>query len=110
MSDRRRHARFSVNAGWEGRLRTLEEVVVETQTRDDIWVISRTPALPDERFTLHLTGSGPPALLAVRVAESRPVLIDGGIRNRVHLVVIERHEALEGALPGVLPEHRGQSS
>ena len=100
MTDRRRHARFSVNAGWEGRLRTLEEVVVETQTRDDIWVISRTPALPDERFTLHLTGSGPPALLTVRVAENRPVLVDGAIRNRVHLVVIGRHEAIVGETSG----------
>jgi hypothetical protein len=108
MNDRRRHARFSVYAGWEGRLRTLEEVVVETQTQDDIWVISRTPAMPDERFTLHLTGSGPPSLLAVRVAESRPILVDGAIRNRVHLVVIDRREASEGAPPTVLSEHRGQ--
>jgi hypothetical protein len=107
MTDRRRHARFSVYAGWEGRLRTLEEVVVETQALDDIWVISRTPAMPDERFTLHLTGSGSPVLLVVRVAESRPILVEGSIRNRVHLVVVERLEALEGASPGVLPEHRG---
>ena len=107
MTDRRRHARFSVYAGWEGRLRTLEEVAVETQTPDDIWVISRTPAMLDERFTLHLTGSGPPVLLVVRVAESRPVLVEGSIRNRVHCVVIERLDAIEGAAPGVLPEHRG---
>ena len=110
MTDRRRHARFSVNAGWEGRLRTLEEVVVETQTWDDLWVVSRTPAMPDERFTLHLTGSGPPALLTVRVAESRPILVDGAIRNRVHLVVIERHEGLEGDRPRVLSDNRRQSS
>jgi hypothetical protein len=107
MTDRRRHARFSVYAGWEGRLRTLEEVVVQTQTSDDIWVISRTPAMLDERFTLHLTGNGPPELLVVRVAECRPILVDGSIRNRVHFVVIERLDALEGAPPGVLPEHRG---
>jgi hypothetical protein len=91
-------------------LRTLEEVVVETHTRDDLWVVSRTPAMPDERFTLHVTGSGPPELLVVRVAESRPILVDGAIRNRVHLVVIERHEALEGDRPRVLSENRGQSS
>jgi hypothetical protein len=107
MADRRRHARFSVYAGWEGRLRTLEEVVVQTQTSDDIWVISRTPAMLDERFTLHLTGSGPPVLLVVRVAESRPILVDGSIRNRVHCVVVERLEGLEGDPPGVLHEHRG---
>ena len=110
MTDRRRNARFSVHVAWEGRLRTLEDVVVESHTPGDVWVISRTPATPGERFMLHLTNSGLPELLGVRVAESRPVLVDGGIGNRVHLVVIERHEALGGALPGVLPEHRGQSS
>jgi hypothetical protein len=95
MTDRRRNARFSVHTGWEGRLRTLEDVVVESHTPDSVWVISRTPATPGERFMLHLTDSGPPVLLGVRAAESRPILVEGMIRNRVHLVVVERHDALE---------------
>ena len=108
MTDRRRNARFSVHVAWEGQLRTLEDVVVESYTPDDVWVISRTPATLGERFMLHLTNSGPPELLGVRVAESRPILVDGAIRNRVHLVVIDRREAPEGAPPTVLSEHRGQ--
>ena len=64
--------------GWEGQLRTLEDVVVESHTPDDsVWVISRTPAIPGERFMLHLTNSGLPELLGVRVAECRPVLVEG---------------------------------
>jgi hypothetical protein len=77
MNDRRRHARFSVYAGWEGRLRTLEEVVVETQTRDDIWVISRTPAMPDERFVRHRPGAGRQWLGAGRVEEGRTLGVEG---------------------------------
>ena len=90
MTDRRRNARFSVHLGWEGQLRTLEDVVVESHTSDSVWVISRTPAVPGERFMLHLIDSGPPVLLGVRVAESRPILVEGMVRNRVHLVVVER--------------------
>jgi len=89
MTDRRRNARFSVQLAWEGQFRTLEDVVVESHTRDDVWVISRTPATPGERFMLHLTDSGPPVLLGVRVAENRPILVEGMIRNRVHLVVVD---------------------
>src|SRR5580700_8357428 len=96
MSDRRRNARFSVQVAWEGQLRTLEDVVVESHTPGDVWVISRTPATPGERFMLHLTDSGPSVLLGVRVAESRPVLVEGMIRNRVHLVVIDVIERLDG--------------
>ena len=96
MTDRRRNARFSVHLGWEGQLRTLEDVVVQSLTPDNVWVISRTPAMPGERFMLHLTDNGPPVLLGVRVAESRPILVDGMIRNRVHLVVIERRDGLKG--------------
>ena len=89
MTDRRRNARFSVQSAWEGQLQTLEDVVVESRTPDEVWVISRTPAMPGERFMLHLTDSGPPLLLGVRVAESRPIMVEGMIRNRVHLVVVD---------------------
>ena len=90
MTDRRRNARFSMHLGWEGQLRTLEDVVVESHTPDSVWVISRTPAMPGERFMLHLTDSGPPVLLSVRVADSRPVMVEGMIRNRLHLVVVDQ--------------------
>src|ERR1700722_4934817 len=110
MTDRRRNARFSVHTGWEGQLRTLEDVVVESHTPDSVWVISRTPATPGERFMLHLTDSGPPVLLRVRAAESRPILVEGVIRNRVHLVVVERHDALEGTDAQAADDVSGQSS
>ena len=110
MTDRRRNARFSVHTGWEGQLRTLEDVVVESHTPDSVWVISRTPATPGERFMLHLTDSGPPVLLRVRAAESRPILVEGMIRNRVHLVVVERHDALEGTDAQAADDVSGQSS
>ena len=92
MTDRRRDTRFSVQLGWEGQLRTLEDVVVESLTTDSVWVITRTPAIPGERFMLHLTDSGPPVLRGVRVAESRPIMVEGMIRNRVHLVVVDREQ------------------
>ena len=110
MTDRRRNARFSLHLGWEGRLRTLEDVVVESHTPDNVWVISRTPATPGERFMLHLTDSGPTVLLGVRVAESRPILVEGMIRNRVHLVVIERHDRLQGTDGRVFADVHAQSN
>ena len=110
MTDRRRNARFSVQLAWEGQFRTLEDVVVESHTRDDVWVISRTPATPGERFKLHLTDSGPTVLLGVRVAESRPILVEGMIRNRVHLVVIERHDGLKGTDGRVFVDVHTQSN
>jgi hypothetical protein len=110
MTDRRRNARFSVQLAWEGQLRTLEDVVVESHTPDDVWVISRTPATLGERFMLHLTNGGPTELLGVRVAESRPILVEGMIRNRVHLVVIDRHHALGGTDARVLTDIDRQSN
>jgi hypothetical protein len=109
MTDRRRNARFSVHSAWEGQLRTLEDVVVESHTSDDVWVISRTPATAGERFMLHLANGGPPVLLGVRVAESRPILVEGMIRNRVHLVVIERRDGPEGTDARVLNDVHDQS-
>jgi hypothetical protein len=109
MTDRRRNARFSVHVAWEGQLRTLEDVLVESHTPGDVWVISRTPATPGERFMLHLTNSGLPELLGVRVAESRPVLVEGMIRNRVHLVVIEPGDGSEGTDARALIDVHGDS-
>ena len=73
---------------WEGALRLPTDVVIERSTDDEVWVLSPTPAHRDEMMTLDTTGGGTAETLAVRVAGSVPVLVDGVVRHRLRLAIV----------------------
>jgi len=93
MRRTRRDPRYLVSRPWEGTLRIPGDVVVERHDEDqkELWVVSTAPAHREERLTLDLSGylstRGPS--LTVRVVESRPVLMDGVVRHRLRLAIID---------------------
>lgn len=89
MRRARRHPRYLLSRPWEGLLRILGDVVVERQDeeRREVWVVSTLPAHCEELLTLDLLGQ---QTVTVRVVESRPVvLVDGSVRHRLRLAIVE---------------------
>jgi hypothetical protein len=70
-------------------MRVLRDVVVDRVSRDELLVISQVPAIVGEEMTLDLVGAGTTLELRVSVIESRPVIIEGAVRHRVRLMVIQ---------------------
>ena len=89
MPGSRRDQRFTLRVPWEGALRVPADVTIERYSENEVWVVSTTPAHRDELLTLNAFGSGPPVTMNVRVAESVPVLIDGVVRHRLRLAVLD---------------------
>ena len=87
MRRRRRDPRYLLASPWEGTLRVPGDVVIERHddARGQLWVLSAHPARREEVLTLDVSG---PGTLKVRVVESRPVLVDGGIRHRLRLAIL----------------------
>jgi hypothetical protein len=74
---------------WEGTLRIPGDVVIERhdESQQELLVMSSLSVRRDELLTLDLTM--PDRSLTVRVVESRPVLIDGTVRHRLRLVIVQ---------------------
>ena len=89
MTDRRRHSRFAISQGWEGQLQFFEDVVIDSWEAGEISALSVAPGRVGEQLSLEVTSSGPPVVLKVRLAESRPVLIKGVIRHRLRCQIID---------------------
>jgi hypothetical protein len=89
MRRTRRDQRYLLSSPWEGTLRVPGEVVIErhNEAEKELWVLSGAPAHREEVLTLDL--STPGESLSVRVVDSRPVLIDGSVRHRLRLVVVD---------------------
>ena len=75
MSGRRRYDRFQPGGPWEGRLRVLRDVVLQVEPGGSLLAVGHAPGVAGE--ALHLD-----------VVESRPVIIDGGVRHRMRLRVL----------------------
>ena len=88
MPGRRREPRFLMSPPVSGALHTLEDVVIERVAKADIWVLSTSPASRDEGMMLELPQTGT-AGVKVRVAESRPVVVDDRVQHRVRLHVMD---------------------
>lgn len=94
MSGRRSHPRFAVTTPWDGAMRVLRDVVVDRLDRDELLAVSHVPAVAGEEMSLDLVGAGTSLELRVRVLESRPIIIDGTVRHRIRLSLVQ---------PGVEP-------
>lgn len=91
MRRTRRDTRYLLSRPWEGLLGIVGDVVVERhdEKRREVWVVSALPAHPEEMLTLDLSGEEPRSM-TVRVLESGPVVrVDGSIRHRLRLAIIE---------------------
>ena len=76
-------------------MRVLRDVVVDRLDREELLAISQSPAIAGEEMTLDLVGGGTAIELRVRVLESRPVIIDGAVRHRIRLAVLQPAAAIE---------------
>ena len=95
MSGRRSHPRFAVATPWDGRMRVLRDVVVNRSTGDELLAISHNAAVAGEEMSLGLVAAGGSLDLRVRVLESRPVIIDGNVRHRIRLALVQTDVAVE---------------
>lgn len=95
MSGRRSHPRFAVATPWDGAMRVLRDVVVDRVDREELLAISHAPAIAGEDMSLDLVGAGRAIELRVRVLESRPVIIDGAVRHRIRLAVLQSAMSIE---------------
>ena len=72
-----------------GQIRISRDVAVQAdEATSEIFVVSDAAAVVGEVLTLALVSSDGEMEFRVRVAESRPHLIDGAMRHRLRLEVI----------------------
>lgn len=89
MSGRRSHPRFAVAVPWSGSIRILRDVVLQRTHAGELFAVSHAPAIVGEEMSLDVMGGGHSLELRVRVVESRPVIVDGAVRHRIQLSLIE---------------------
>lgn len=87
MHGRRRETRFLPSSPWNAALQTVEDVVLEKSDSGDVWVLGETPARRGDSLILEVATGG--LRMDVRVLESEPVLVDGGVRHRLKLRVVD---------------------
>jgi len=92
MSGRRSHQRFAVLASPEGILRVMGDVVLESQTSEQIVVVSRQPGVPGETVSVQSPHESE-TIVTAQVLESQPVVVDGSIRHQVRLQQLNRMPA-----------------
>jgi len=92
MSGRRSHQRFALLASPEGILRVMGDVVLESQTSEQIVVVSRQPGVPGETVSVQSPHESETIVMA-QVLESQPVVVDGSIRHQVRLQQLNRMPA-----------------
>jgi hypothetical protein len=104
MSGRRSHPRFAVATPWNGAIRILRDVVINRTGDDELLAVSNAAAIVDEILTLEVMGGGQSAIVKVRVLDSRPVIIEGTVRHRVRLGLVNDQRA--GLLPEIAADGR----
>jgi hypothetical protein len=71
-------------------MRVWREVSVDADANgDELTVVSDVPGVVDEELTLGLLGPGGQLDLRVRVLESNPQIMDGIVRHRVRLLMLD---------------------
>jgi hypothetical protein len=101
MSGRRRHPRFAPAQSWDGAVRILRDVIVQAEPDGRLVAIGHAPGVAGEELALELDGGGHSVSLRVQVLESRPVILDGGVRHRIQLEILD--PSPEGRATGAEP-------
>ena len=89
---RRSHPRFSVVNPWEGTMRVLRDVVVDRNGDSELFAVSVAPGVVGEEMSLELISGVSRRSLRVRVTDSRPVIVAGGVQHRLQLAMLDRFE------------------
>ena len=88
MSLRRQDSRWDVFNS-EGVLRVWRDVTGHRTAAGEYLVVSNEAGIKGEQLTMYLaTRAQRP--MSVRVAESRPLIVDGSVRHQLRLVPFER--------------------
>lgn len=95
MSGRRRHERFAPAHPWDGAMKVLRDVIVQRDGEGGLVAIGQVPGVVGEHLVLDLAGGGHVVTCVVCVEESRPVILDGSVRHRMRLGVLERRRRPE---------------
>ena len=99
MSGRRKHERFAPGQPWDGTIKVLRDVIVQREPGGSLVAIGQVPGVIGEQLILDLAGGGHRVTCRVQVRESRPVIVDGSVRHRIQLDVLEGRRQVE-ALAG----------
>ncbi len=70
-------------------MRVLRDVVIHRTEANELQAFSHVPAVAGEEMTLDLMGAGETVGLRVKVVDSRPVMVEGSVRHRIRLLVVE---------------------
>ena len=109
-ADRRRYARFRLTDPWQGRLRTSDEVTVESYSDGTMVVIGRVGVRPLTMMLMRRKTSATPGPALVKVLDTQPFVMDHGLQFRMHLQLLDREvSAGDGAeygdaLPALIRE------
>jgi hypothetical protein len=88
MPGRRKDSRYLMSPPWSGAIHTFEDVIVERIGEGAIWVLSGSPANKEDELVFEMPNNGHSHGVAVRVVESRPVVIDERLQHRIRLQVV----------------------
>ena len=77
-------------------MQVLRDVIVQRDGEAALVAIGQVPGVVGEHLTLDLAGGGHIVTCRVRVEESRPVSLDGSVRHRIRLGILEGQRRPEG--------------
>lgn len=89
MLGRRRHQRHAI-ADSTGILQVSSDVTVQQHNDTDFVAISSEAHAPGEVLVLELVDGPAHTRIAVRVAQSRPIVSGGSLRHRLRLIRIDQ--------------------
>ena len=88
VSGRRVFPRFRTFGAWLGQLRISKQVAVDL-TEPGLTVISDSPGVVDEEFSLALVYGGRHVDVKVRVVATSPQVMEGVLRHQLKLDVLD---------------------
>ena len=92
VSGRRVFPRFRTLGAWLGQLRISKQVSVDL-TAPGLTVISDSPGVVDEEFSLALVYGGRHVDVKVRVVATSPQVLDGVLCHQLNLEVLDNQSA-----------------
>ena len=92
VSGRRVFPRFRTFGAWLGQLRISKQVAVNL-TEPGLSVISDSPGIVDEEFSLALVYGGRHVDVKVRVVATSPQVLDGVLCHQLNLEVLDNQNA-----------------
>jgi hypothetical protein len=98
MGNRRRHTRCHVTGTWEGDLRFTRQTELLTESERHVTVLCDHPVSVGQSLELEVveTETNRSRTHRLRVAATRPVLLDGGLRHEVMLLADQAEAGASG--------------